>query len=467
MPKTAPTIHWQPNPGPQELLISCPAFIEDVGTGGSRGGGKTQGMLGDFLVHEKEDGKQARGLFIRKTYDELAEVIRQADEIFEPLGVKGIGNPRRNYKWPSGAVLKMRALQRDADADKYQGHAYTRIYCDEVTNFASLSPLDKLRACLRSGEAKIAKKFVSSANPGGPGHNAYKARYIDPSAPLVPYFDEVMQCWRVFIPSTLDDNPQLLENDPDYWKRVVASANGREDLIKAWRWGHWDIVAGGMYDDVWNRKIHVMEPFRIPHSWRINRSFDWGSSKPYSVGFWAESDGTTAPNGRTYPKGTLFRIAEIYGWNKKPNEGLKKIDTDIAKEILKFEATIGYTGRVEPGPADSSIYDADNGVCIADNMAKLGVRWTKADKSPGSIKSGCEAIRRRLSASMKHPMEEPGLFVFANCTDGFIRTLPVLPRDKDNPDVPDPNAEDHCPDEVRYRCLQVRHSGGTVRLGGL
>src|SRR5207248_4713081 len=96
-----------------------------------------------------------------------------------------------------------------------------------------------------------------------------------------------------FIPSTLDNNLKLMENDPEYWQRVVASANGREDLIKAWRFGLWDIVAGGMFDgDAWNRKIHVLQPFPIPHSWRIDRSFDWGSSKPYSVGFWAESDGT-------------------------------------------------------------------------------------------------------------------------------------------------------------------------------
>jgi hypothetical protein len=32
--------------------------------------------------------------------------------------------------------------------------------------------------------------------------------------------------WRVFIPSRLEDNPKLLGNDPDYWKRVIAAANG-------------------------------------------------------------------------------------------------------------------------------------------------------------------------------------------------------------------------------------------------
>ena len=42
----------------------------------------------------------------------------------------------------------------------------------------------------------------------------------------------------------------------------------------------------------------------------IDRSFDWGSSKPFSVGWWAESDGTTAPNGKTYPRGSLSKDGE-------------------------------------------------------------------------------------------------------------------------------------------------------------
>ena len=58
-----------------------------------------------------------------------------------------------------------------------------------------------------------------------------------------------------------------------------------------------------------------LKPFEIPKTWTKDRSFDWGSSKPYSVGFWAESDGTnvvmTDGTTRSFPRVTLFRIAEI------------------------------------------------------------------------------------------------------------------------------------------------------------
>lgn len=221
--------------------------------------------------------------------------------------------------------------------------------------------------------------------------------------------------------------------------------------------GDWNIVDGGMFDDVWNDRTHVLEPFDIPKSWHVDRSFDWGSSKPFSVGWWAESDGTEATlkdgSKRNFPRGTLFRISEWYGWNGKPNEGLKMLAGDIAKGIKEREASLGLT--VKPGPADNSIFDTQDGNCIADNMAAAGVRWERSDKSPGSRKNGWELLRGRLSESRKHPMERPGLFVFSNCRQ-FIRTVPTLPRDESKTDDVDTESEDHVADETRYRVTMPR-----------
>ena len=237
----------------------------------------------------------------------------------------------------------------------------------------------------------------------------------------------------------------------------MAAANGRRDLIKAWRHGEWDIVAGGMFDDLWRPNCHILPPFPIPSSWRVDRAFDWGSSKPFSVGWWAESDGTEAPNGQIYPRGTLFRIMEFYGWNGQPNQGLKMLARHIAKKIVVQEKQMRDSGLVsrliEPGPADASIFNADNGVCIADDMVQCGIRWHRADKSPGSRKTGAEKLRARLTASCRLPMEDAGIFIFDRCRQ-WIRCVPVLPRDPlDNDDI-DTNAEDHNYDETRYRLLQ-------------
>ena len=95
---------------------------------------------------------------------------------------------------------------------------------------------------------------------------------------------------------------------------------------------------------------------------------------------------------------------------------------------------------IKPGPADTSIFSADNGVCIADDMRKHGIEWRRADKSPGSRKTGAEKLRARLSVSCQIPMEDPGIFIFDSCRQ-WIRCVPVLTRDPLDSDDIDSNAD--------------------------
>lgn len=468
---------WSPQPGPQRLLVRCP--VEDVLYGGARGGGKTDGVLGDWLFYQHRYGRAAKGIIFRRSYPELEEVEGRALTLFARASAEWKAQAR-TFTFPNGSTLRLRYLKRDQDAEGYQGHSYTWLAVDEAGNFASPVPIDKLRATLRSPEG-IPVRLRLTANPGGVGHNWLKARYVEPAPALTPHVAEMemadgppARVQRVYIPSTLDDNPVLAQNDPLYWQRVATAASS-EAMLKAWRYGDWDIVAGGMLDDIWEqgrlpRGAHkmVLTPFPIPSSWRIDRAFDWGSSKPFSVGWWAESDGTEATladgTKRSWPPGTLFRIAEWYGCRPgAPNEGLKMLAVEVADGIKEREGSFLWGPRVKDGPADSSIFDVENGRSIADDMAARGVRWERADKSPGSRKAGAEEVRKRLKAGLTHPMEEPGLFIFDHCRE-WIRTVPVIPRSDKNPDDVDTEAEDHSWDETRYRARFERPAGYAVRL---
>lgn len=128
--------------------------------------------------------------------------------------------------------------------------------------------------------------------------------------------------------------------------------------------------------------------------------------------------------------------------------------------------------RVKPGVADSQIFSAENGNCIATDMVNRvrlddgiiykGIKWLPADKRPGSRVTGWDQMRRMLKnghPSSLGPRERPGMFIFDTC-DNWVRTVPVLPRDEDDPDDVNTEAEDHCADETRY---MVRFSG--VRVG--
>ena len=133
-----------------------------------------------------------------------------------------------------------------ADAGKYQGHSYTDVYIDEGGNFPNPHPIDKLNTTLRNPHG-IPYSFNVSANPGGPGHEWIKKRYIDP-APLgmEPVIDDSSNAKRIYIQSRLEDNRLLMDGDPGYIARLKKS--GPPWLVQAWLMGDWNATPEGVPD---------------------------------------------------------------------------------------------------------------------------------------------------------------------------------------------------------------------------
>jgi hypothetical protein len=138
------------------------------------------------------------------------------------------------WRWPNGARLRFAYLERDADA--YQGHSYTRVYVEELGTFPSASPVLRLMATLRSGEG-VPCGFRATGNPGGPGHQWVKARYIDPNPAGCeirkftyenPWTRATIEQDRVFIPSKLQDNKFL---GPEYVANLQMV--GSDTLVRA------------------------------------------------------------------------------------------------------------------------------------------------------------------------------------------------------------------------------------------
>lgn len=433
--------------------------------GGAAGGGKSHLMrVAAILFSSAIPGLQT--YLFRRTHPELVKNHMEGPSSFPSLLAPWLEKKLVKINYSdltveftfNGAKVYLCHCQHEKDLTKYQGAEIHLLLPDELTHF-SANQYRFLRGRVRLGGLVVPDPYkglfpriLAGTNPGGIGHNWVKSAFVDQAEPMA--IREMSKAEggmrRQYVPARLSDNPTLIENDPDYASRLEGL--GDPALIRAMLDGDWDIVSGGMFDDLWKREKHVIEPFAVPASWYVDRSFDWGSSKPFSVGWWAESDGTTAPNGRTYQRGTLFRIHEYYGWNGRPNEGCKMLATEVADKIKEIEA--GFPFRVNPGPADDAIWDEENGNCIARDMAERGVIWTRAGKRPGTRKTGWEKLRARLKAATQFPMEEPGLFIFHNCAQ-FIRTVPVLPRDQKQTDDVDTDAEDHIADEARYRILQV------------
>lgn len=378
------------------------------------------------------------------------------------------------FKFSNGSNIILCHCQYETDLLNYQGAEIHVLMIDEITHFTG-KMYKYLRGRNRLGGLPIPDQYkgqfpriVVGGNPGGVGHSFVKMSWVDGCSPTrirkMPRSEGGML--RQYIPAKLTDNPTLMLNDPDYADKLFGL--GDPVLVRAMLEGDWNIVAGGMFDDVWRDDKHFIEPFAVPPSWAVDRAFDWGNSKPFSVGWWAESDGTEAiladGTRRNFVKGTLFRISEWYGWNGEPNKGLKLPDSAIAQGIVLRQKQLGIHMRCLPGPADSSIFDELNGDSPALIQERHGVRWQRADKRPGSRVRGWAVARERFIASRDDSREVPGVYIFNVCHQ-FKRTVTELPRDAHNSDDVDTDAEDHIGDEFRYRLLKTANEAMSINAG--
>lgn len=477
---------WMPQDGGQVKFMNCPHF--EALFHGPRGHGKTDALVMTYAQNvNKGYGAAWRGILFRQTYPQLADVQAKSEKWFRLMfpGLAKFNRSKMMWEWTTGEVLLLRHMARPSDYWNYHGHEYPYIGWEELCNWPNDQCYTSMMACCRSSTSGVPRIVRSTTNSYGSGHNWVKDRFrldgrwwerivIDDATDAGGRLEPV----RTAIYGHIDENRIFLKANPNYKQTIIAAASNPA-MLEAWLYGSWDIVAGGMFGDVWNSAHNIVPQFEVPHSWRIDRSFDWGSSAPFSVGWWAESDGSDLrlPDGtfRSTVKGDLFRVHEWYGWTGKPNQGIQMLAVDIAKGIVERELQWGLrvgSGsqeqvRVRPGPADNSIHDVVNGMSIAMDMSRpirvgnemhKGISWSRSDKSAGSVKNGLEQVRKMMRNAHPgegRPREQPGLYVTVECKQ-FIRTVPSLPRSERDMDTIDPNAEDHVIDESRYR---VRFSG--------
>jgi hypothetical protein len=463
----------------QEAFINSPA--DETLYGGARGGGKTFAVILDWLLHSDAHGKYARGIVFRRSLVELDDFIEAAIDVLEAAGHKWLDS-KKTFVSPKRAKFRCRYLENDKDANLYQGHAYSRVYIEEIGNFPSEKPIRKLLGCLRPPFAKgppIRCQLKATANPGGPGQTWVKARYIDPAPAMTPFSTDGGKRFKIFIPAKLQDNPYLMEGDPGYVDRLKDT--GSADLVKAWLDGDWNSVVGQYFREFSSEK-HVIPTVEVPLHWKVRyRSKDWGSARPGCVLWFAVADGTPLPGvDKIIPRGALIVYRELYGWNGKPNEGWRKharevgeiiqaIETGItcnAIEKLRTEKVYGNVIRmveqsnkdrkiIEANPElnkiDPSTFATNGGPSIAEELARGGAWFKRADNrrvAGAGASAGWDQVRKRLVGDGDFPM-----IFFMDCCTHLLRTLPMIPTDKDNLDDIDSESEDHAADTLRYGCM--------------
>lgn len=429
--------------GPQVEAITatwCPELL----FGGARGGGKSDFLLGDYLQDVHTYGRHWQGIIFRRTLPELEQLRNRSATIYPATG--GVWRASSNtWVWPNGAKLLMRYLERPQDATRYQGHQYSWIGWDELTQWASSKAYKELTACLRWAEADVkTKRIRCTANPGGAGHQWVKNRFIDPNpAGFMPIWDEETKSYRMFIPSKVVDNRILLASDPYYIARLQGV--GSPELVRMWLEGDWNVVAGSYFPE-FRTSLHVVAPERLPEHWTRFRALDWGSARPHCNLWFAVSDGT-----HKYPKGALIVYREDYGASE-PNVGLKLTVEQVAKRILAKEER---GERIDYSKADPAIFKADGGESFYERFRKCGLTYAPADNQR---LPGWNMVRARLLGEDDRPM----LYIFSTCTN-LIRTLPALQHDDRRIEDVDTDGEDHAADALRYGVMSRPYTRPLVK----
>ena len=401
------------------------------------------------------------GLMVRRTREDLASTFERAGQLFTPLGFKFSGHTCTS---PNGAKLIFAYLDRDKDADRYQGWNLTRVYVEEIGQFPNEAPVLKLMATLRSVQG-VPVGFRATGNPGGAGHQWVKARYITPNPQgwkvqkyeyVNPFTQEPVIKERVFIPGKITDHDLL---GSDYIAQLQMQ--GSESLIRAWLLGDWDVVEGAFFD-CWDAAKHVVRPFGIPEEWLRFRSADWGFAAPFSVGWWAIATDDYGTESGVIPRGAMVRYREWYGVKKdhldrvQPNVGIRLPAEEVGqgiKEREKDDAPITY------GVLDPAAFATDGGPSIAERIKKgstdrnkpgSGILFRRADNKRVGVRGamgGWDQMRGRLIGN-----DRPMVYCFSTCVDS-IRTIPSLQHDPDKAEDLDTEAEDHAADEWRYACM--------------
>jgi hypothetical protein len=422
---------YQPQPR-QQLFHDAKA--RQVLYGGAAGGGKSAALRWDAIDFCLSCPGITCVIF-RRTQPQLLRnhIMEIKRELPREVGV--YNETHKHFQFLNGSVLIFKSLEYERDCEDIQGWEIHAAYVDEA---GQLTPymLDYIKSRVRLGKFSLdmekwgddlqpykerLPRYALSANPGGVSHHYLKAKFIDPAPPEMEFYDESLKNpndpedkgWTtIYIPASMRDNAYL---DAGY---AAQFGNLPDHVQRQLRDGDWNVVPGAFFD-CFDSKEHIIQPFAIPLHWTRFRSCDWGHATPFSVGWWAVSDGTGVRDNT----GTRVRY---------PNGALGILEREAENEVIDYSV------------ADPSMWRTDGGPSQAERAYNEGVVFRKADNQR---EPGWQEMYRRHKDGL--------LYVFNTCQD-YIRTIPAIQADDRKPeDITQTNrgGEDHIADETRYACM--------------
>lgn len=353
-------IDFEPR-GAARALFRC--HDRQVLLSGPAGTGKSRACLEKLhLCALKYPGMKA--LVARKALSSLtATGLRTyAEKVLHPTDnvyfFGGSSEEPAHYTYPNGSWLVVGGLDK---ASKIMSTEYDLIYVQEATELSE-NDWEHLTTRLRNGVLPY-QQLSADCNPDAPTH-WLKVRCDAGKTTMLE--------------SRHEDNPRL--HDGRGWteegRNYIALLDQLSGARKArLRYGKWVAAEGAVYDE-WDRRVHLIDAFEMPASWRRIRAIDFGYSNPFCCQWWAIDH-----DGRMY----LYR--ELYY--------SQRLVTDHARQI------VALTGNER---IDKTLSDHD-----AEDRATLHAAGIQTIPAFKDISPGIQAVQARLRVAGDG---KPRLFVF-------------------------------------------------------
>lgn len=263
----------QPQPGPQERFLSCPADIAIYG--GAAGGGKSWALLLEPLRHVTTN-REFAAVFFRRNLTQVRNPGGLWDEsakLYPLAGGQPLKTPTMLWRWPKGGSLTFAHLEHDSTVYDWQGSQIPLICFDELTHFSRAQFFYLLS---RNRSMCGVKPYVrATTNPDADSWVAeFIAWWIDQDTGLpIPERSGVLR-WFIrlhdafiwadsaqelidthgadcgpksvtFIAARLEDNKALMAADPGYRANLLAQSGVERARLLG---GNWKVrPAAGMY----------------------------------------------------------------------------------------------------------------------------------------------------------------------------------------------------------------------------
>lgn len=452
---------------------------------GTRGSGKTDSKIWEMKNEiDKGFGFFWTGVVFRKNMNDLKDILNMAENFFRECGYKFKINRSASpeIKFETGERILFRMLRNEEDYNKHHGANYQYILFEEATLWSEIMELvysmmstlrtpynEKYKNEINAGiKKKLILKMRLTTNPFGTGKLPLKRVFVDEQSYGVPFVKDGITYTHML--SSYLDNPYI---DDSYINNFKSISN--KEKRNAWVFADWNAKSSGAFGELYRDELFNLKPFKIPSNWEVWHSMDWGKREPFSVLWWAESDGSTPAiikklkDGEWVeqefcpPEGSMILINEYYGCDpdaKNNNVGIGLRAVDVAKNIKKIDKRLQNgiledISHIEDGVADYSIYNEDgNDNSIGEIFEQQNIYWEKCKKDRVA---GVTAMLEIMQNTIERDPDLRHIYVFGDNCPYWIENVMSLEYDTKNPDdVLTKSVPDHDWDSTKYALMREK-----------